>query len=103
MKWHEDENDYTPFVKYMLGVIIAAYRDFAARVEIIGDRNVSKPERIAKLIKESYGEITKTEILKKCQNISQVTVQRTLADLLEKGDIIKIGGGRYTKYVWNRS
>lgn len=103
IKWHEDENDYIPFIKYMLGVVIAAYRDFANRIESFGDNNMSKPERIAKLIKETYGEITKTEILKKCQDISQITVQRTLANLLEKGDIIKIGGGRYTKYVWNRS
>lgn len=101
--WQENKNDYTPFVKYMLGVILAAYRDFDDRMEIIGDNNMSKPEQIAKLIKETYGEITKTEILKKCQNISQITVQRTLADLLEKNDIIKIGGGRYTKYVWNRN
>lgn len=102
IKWHESENDYTPFVKYMLGVILAAYRDFADRVETIYDNNMSKPERIAQLIKETYGEITKTEILKKFQDISQITVQRTLAGLLEKGDIIKIGGGRYTKYMWNR-
>ena len=102
IKWHESENDYTPFVKYMLGVILAAYRDFADRVETIYDNNMSKPERIAKLIKETYGEITKTEILNKCQNISQITVQRTLAELMGKGDIIKIGGGRYTKYIWNR-
>ena len=26
--WHENKNDYEPFVKYMLGVIVAAYRDF---------------------------------------------------------------------------
>lgn len=103
IKWHENENDYAPFVKYILGVILAAYRDFKDRVELIRDNNMSKPERIAKLIKEKYGEITKTEILKKCQDISQITVQRTLAELLEKGDIIKISGGRYTKYVWNRS
>lgn len=102
IKWHENENNYVPFAKYMLGVILAAYRDFANRIESFGDNNMSKPERIAKLIKETYGEITKTEILNKCQNISQVTIQRTLANLLEKGDIIKIGGGRYTKYVWNR-
>ena len=102
MKWHEDENDYTPFVKYMLGVIIAAYRDFANRVEMIYNNNMSKPERIAKLIKDTYGEITKTEIMRKCQDISQITVQRTLAELMGKGDIIKIGGGRYTKYIWNR-
>lgn len=103
IKWHESENDYTPFVKYMLGVILAAYRDFADRIELIVASKLSKPERIIKLIEESYGEITKTEILKKCQDISQITVQRTLAELLEKGDIIKIGGGRYTKYIWNRT
>ena len=102
IKWHENENNYVPFAKYMLGVILAAYRDFANRIESFGDNNMSKPERIAKLIKETYGEITKTEILKKFQDISQVTIQRTLADLLEKGDIIKIGGSRYTIYVWNR-
>ena len=101
-EWHENKNNYIPFVKYMLGVVIAAYRDFADIVETIGNNNMSKPERITKLIKETYGEITKTEILKKCKGISQVTVQRTLAELLEKNDIIKIGGGRYTKYIWNR-
>lgn len=102
VKWHEDENDYTPFLKYMLGVLLAAYRDFTERIELIDFGKLSKPERIARLIKDSYGEITKTEILKEFQDISQITVQRTLAELLEKGDIIKIGGGRYTKYIWNR-
>lgn len=102
LKWHENENNYTPFVKYMLGVLVAAYRDFENRVESFGRKNMSKPEQVAELIKETYGEITKTEILKKCQGVSQITVQRALAELLEKNDIIKIGGGRYTKYIWNR-
>ena len=30
-EWHEGRNDYAPFVKYMLGVIVAAYREFADR------------------------------------------------------------------------
>ena len=102
-KWHENENDYVPFLKYILGVVLAAYRDFTERIELIDYGKLSKPERIAQLIKDSYGEITKTEILKELQDISQITVQRTLAELLEKGDIIKIGGGRYTKYIWNRN
>ena len=29
------------------------------------------------------------------------TVQRTLGDLLKNGEITKIGGGRYTSYIWN--
>ena len=99
--WHEEENNYAPFVQYMLGVIVAAYRDFSTRVQTLVTSRLSKPDRIAELIKNTYGEITKTQIMEKCPDISQITVQRTLADLLDSQSIIKIGGGRYTKYVWN--
>ncbi len=100
--WHEEQNDYIPFVQYMLGVVTAAYRDFSMRMEVLITSGLSKPERIAKLIQSTYGEITKSQILEQCQDISQITAQRTLAALLKSEDIIKIGGGRYTKYVWNR-
>lgn len=102
ISWHENKNNYIPFVKYMLRVIVAAYKNFADNVKTSEDNNLSKPERIAKLIEDTYGEITKTEIMAKYQDISQITIQRTLADLLEKNDIIKLSGGRYTKYIWNR-
>lgn len=100
--WHEEENDYAHFVRYMLGVILSAYRDFSSRVKVLTTSGMSKPERIREIIKDTLGKITKTEIMQKCPDISQVTVQRTLNDLVKSGDIIKIGGGRYTSYVWNR-
>ncbi len=99
--WHENKNDYEPFVKYMLGVIIAAYRDFSSRVSLLTTQGMSKPDRVKEIIRSTLGPITKTEILAKCPDISQVTVQRALADLVDKGDIVKLGGGRYTKYIWN--
>ena len=99
--WHECENDYSHFVKYMLGIVLSAYRDFSERAKVLTADKLSKPEKIREVIKASLGKITKTEIMKKCPDISQVTVQRTLNDLIKSGDIIKIGGGRYTSYVWN--
>ena len=99
--WHENKNDYEPFVKYMLGVIVAAYRDFSSRVSLLTTQGMSKPDRVKEIIRATLVPITKTEILAKCPDISQVTVQRALADLVDKGDIIKLGGGRYTKYIWN--
>ena len=99
--WHENENDYIPFVEYTLGVIVAAYREFSARVKDFAINNLSKSERIRKIIQDTIGSITKTEIMNKCPDISQITVQRALNELVTNGDIIKIGGGRYTKYVWN--
>jgi len=102
LRWHEDGNDYEPFVKYMLSVVVAAYRDFSARVALLTVEGRSKPDRIRELIKGTWGSITKSEILERCPDISQITVQRTLAELVENGQVIKIGGGRYTKYTWNR-
>lgn len=99
--WHEEENDYEPFVKYMLSIITAAYREFSTRVKLLTTEGLSKPERVRELIKNTMGTITKAEILEKCPDISQITVQRTLADLVASGEIIKIGGGRYTRYSWN--
>ena len=100
--WHEEENDYAHFVRYMLGVILSAYRDFSSRVRVLTTSGMSKPDRIREIIKDTLGKITKTEIMQKCPDISQVTVQRTLNDLIKNGDIIKIGGGRYTSYIWNK-
>ena len=100
--WHENQNDYAPFVRYMLGVIVAAYRDFSSRVQVLVTSGMSKPERIRVIIKDTLGKITKAEIMEKCPDIRQVTVQRTLIELQKKGEIIKLGGGRYTAYIWNR-
>lgn len=100
--WHEGKNDDVPFVKYMLGIIVAAYRDFSSRVELISLKGLSKPERVRAVLKNSTGKMTKTEIRQKCPDISKVTIGRALTDLVKKGEIIKIGGGRYTAYIWNR-
>ena len=99
--WHEGENDYLPFVRYMLGVILAAYREFGRRAEVLINRGLSKPDRVREYIRGTHGKVTKTQIMKECPDVSQKTVERALAALLEAGEIIKIGGGRYTSYVWN--
>jgi len=99
--WHEGTNDYAPFVRYMLGIILAAYREFSSRVDLLANKALSKADRVKEIIRTTSGKITKSEIMAKCPDISQVTVQRALADLISNKDIIKIGGGRYTAYAWN--
>lgn len=100
--WHEEENDYVPFVRYMLGVVVAAYKDFSSRVQLLTTSGLSKPERVSEIIKGTLGQITRAEITAKCPDISRVTVERTLKELVQSGKVLKIGGGRYTAYIWNR-
>ena len=99
--WHDNKNTYEPFVKYYLGSIVAAYCEFKSRVIVISKMAVSKPDRIEIIIKEHIGKITKADLIEKCPDISQTTIQRTLAQLLDEKKIIKQGGGRYTSYIWN--
>ena len=100
--WHENENDYEPFVRYMLGVILKAYRDFDERASILTAEGARKPDQVREIIKDSLKPITKREIVEKCAGVSEITVQRALADLQKTGEIRKLGGGRYTKYIWDR-
>ena len=99
--WHEEENDYAPFVAYLLGVIAAAYREFFERTRSIEEKPAAKPDRVAEAIKGQIGTITKSEIMQKVPGVSQTTIQRTLTELTKQGRIKKIGNGRYTKYTWN--
>ena len=100
--WHEGKNDDISFVSYLLGVILASYREFSQRIQLLSVSSLSKPDRIRAVIKSTLGKVTKAEILQKCPDISQVTVQRTLIELQKRGEIIKLSGGRYTAYTWNR-
>ena len=97
--WHEGENSYEPFVKYYLGIMLKAYNEFESRIEHLKHRNLSKPDRIKATIDNKVGKITKKEIMELCPDISKVTVERTLTDLVKSGYIAKVGSGPSTSYV----
>ena len=97
--WHECANNYEPFVKYYLGILLKAYNEFESRVEHLKYRNLSKPDRIKAVIDKKVGKITKKEIMELCPDISKVTVERTLTELIKKGYIAKVGAGPATAYV----
>ncbi len=97
--WHENENDYVPFVAYYLGIILKSYREFESRVELLQNRSLSKPERIKTIIDGHIGKISKKQIAEQCPDISVTTIERTLADLVKTGYIKKTGAGRATAYI----
>lgn len=97
--WHEEKNSYEPFVKYYLGIMVKAYNEFENRVEHLKYRSLSKPDRIKAVIDQKVGKITKKEIMERCPDISKITVERTLTDLVKQGYIAKVGSGRATGYV----
>ena len=101
--WNENRNDYAPFVRYMLGVINAAYGVLDESVRDVLERKLTKAQRVEKAVSESLGSISKSQIMAMLPDISMVTIERVLASLLEEGKVEKVGGGRSTAYVWRES
>ena len=83
----------------MLGVIIAAYRDFESRVQILITKGFSKSDRVREIIRNNTGKLTKTEILELCPDISPKTVERSLSSLQKSGDIYNKRRTLYNLYL----
>lgn len=100
INWHENKNNYEFFVEYYLGIILSAYKDFANRVEYITNKKMTIKERTEIIIKNHLGKISKCEIANMCPDISKGSIERALRELLNEDKILKITGGRYTKYIY---
>ncbi|MFS1511145.1 Fic family protein [Chengkuizengella sp. SCS-71B] len=99
--WHEGENNYASFVRYYLGVILSAYKEFSSRVETTRNQGLTKAERVRHIFVTKVGRISKAEIATLCPDISVTTIEKALSDLLKEGFIIKVGAGRNTAYIRN--
>lgn len=98
--WNENENTEAPFIRFMLGTTLAAYRQLEERTLIRSSvRPVSKQHRIAVLFQQRPGVIKKSDIQSNSPDISEVTIKRTLSKLVICGAIEKTGAGRSTGYA----
>ena len=99
--WDDGFNDYKPFVKYALKTILKAYKEFEERIVYIVVEPKSKPERVEQFIMDADSDVIKRDIMYYCPDISETTIEIALRELKNEGKILKIGGGRYTKYRYN--
>jgi Fic family protein len=98
--WYENKEDSTPFIKYLLGTIISAYRDFEERVEIVEDK-LPAIEMVKKAILTKIGKFTKVDILELCSSLSSSSVETSLKLLCKENFITKHGVSKSTFYTRN--
>lgn len=97
--WNEGKNDNTPFVKYLLGIILSAYREFEERLNLIDDK-LSAIEMVEKVAKARLGKFTKSDIQEECPSLARQTIEKALKQLCDSGKLEKKGSGSKTFYVW---
>ena len=95
--WHDNENDYEPFVSFILKRILEAYRKLDYILEVNGLKATSE-EKVLKVVADSATPISKTVVLRVLYALSKVTVEKAWAKLVDEGRIQLITKGRYSKY-----
>ena len=95
--WHEGNDDPVPFIKYLLGTILAAYRDFEERFELVEiKRSALDTVRLAS--ENKIGRFTKQDIRELCPSLSVSSVEGALRKLVASGELKREGNGKNTCY-----
>ena len=95
--WHEGTEDAVPFTKYLLSTILAAYKDFSDRFEIVAEK-LPAVDVVRKATQNKIGRFTKQEIRELCPALSLSSVEGALRKLVASGELKREGTGKNTCY-----
>lgn len=96
--WNEGKNDNNPFVKYLLQIILSAYRDFEERLTLIEEK-IPAIKMVEKAIENYLGKFTKADIQEACPSLARQTIEKALKILCKEEKIEKHGNAAKTFYT----
>lgn len=97
--WHEQRNDYVPFISYYLDTLFLCYRGLDRCFATVEGRRATKSNRIEAVVLNSLFPISKREIMSILPDVSQTTVEACLHRMLSEGTIEKRGANRNARYI----
>ncbi len=95
--WHEGKEDALPFIKYILGTILASYKDFEERISLVQEK-LPALEMVRMASKSKIGRFNKQDIRKLCPTLSDSSIEGALRKLVAAGELKKEGKGKSTCY-----
>lgn len=95
--WHDGTEDAVPFIKYLLGTILAAYKDFEERFALV-ETKISALEMVRRATMNKIGRFSKQDIRELCPSLSVSSIEGALRKLIELGEVKREGSGRTTCY-----
>jgi Fic family protein len=96
--WHQAQENPIPFIKYILGTILSAYKDFEDRFSIVEDK-LPAVEMVRKAAGMKIGRFSKSDIMELCPSLSISSVEGSLRKLVASGELKREGQGKSIKYV----
>lgn len=95
--WHDGTEDVVPFIKYLLGTILAAYKDFEDRMALV-EIKLPALEMVRRASYNKIGRFNKQDIRELCPTLSDSSIEGALRKLVASGELRKEGKGKNTCY-----
>ena len=95
--WHEGTEDAVPFIKYLLGIILSAYRDFEERFSLVEQKKPAL-ETVRQATLNKIGRFSKQDIRELCPALSVSSIEGALRKLVASGELKREGNGKSTCY-----
>ena len=95
--WHEGTDDPVPFIKYLLGTILAAFKDFSDRFELVETKR-SALDTVRLATESKIGRFNKQDIRELCPSLSISSIEGALRKLVDSGELKREGIGKNTCY-----
>ncbi|MEW6669726.1 MAG: Fic family protein [Thermodesulfobacteriota bacterium] len=92
-RWHEADHDLGPWWNYFMGMLVAAYKEFEARVGTITSSRGAKREMVQNAVDRLPDRFRIEELRQACPGVSYPTLQRALSDMRKAGRIRCLGRG----------
>lgn len=95
--WHEGTEDVVPFIKYLLGTLLAAYKDFEDRFALV-ETKLPALETVRRATMNKIGRFTKQDIRELCPSLSVSSIEGALRKLTASGELKREGSGKNICY-----
>lgn len=95
--WHEGTEDAVPFIKYLLGTVLSAYKDFEERFELV-ETKLPALETVRRATLNKIGRFTKQDIREFCPSLSISSIEGALRKLVASGELKREGSGKSICY-----
>lgn len=95
--WYENTEDAVPFIKYILGTILAAYKDFEDRFALV-ETKLPAVEMVRRATLSKIGRFTKQDIREPCPSLSISSIEGGLRKLVASGELKRESKGKNTCY-----
>ena len=91
--WHEGAHDLEPWSEYLLGTLLAAYREFEARVGTLSTVRGAKTEMVLDAFERLPDEFRLTDLEHACPNVTRDMIRVVLNRLKQEGRVEAVGRG----------